>query len=134
MLSEPDESYHGVIYTERFGNAAYITKARTHLMRDLGAQAAPMNAFLLNLGLETLALRMERHCSNALAVARFLEAHEKVAWVNYPIWRAVGIMRLAQKYMPNGSCGVVSWDPRWTRCCRPFYGGVTVRFYCYPRR
>ena len=72
MLTEPDESYHGVVYTKQFGKAAYITKARTHLMRDIGAQAAPMNAFLLNLGLETLALRMERHCSNALAVAQFV--------------------------------------------------------------
>lgn len=115
MLSEPDESYHGVIYTERFGNAAYITKARTHLMRDLGAQAAPMNAFLLNLGLETLALRMERHCSNALAVARFLEAHEKVAWVNYPDLESSRYHALAQKYMPNGSCGVVSFGIRGGR-------------------
>ena len=83
-LTEPDESYHGVVYTEQFGKAAYIAKARCHLMRDLGAQAAPMNAFLLNLGMETLALRMERHCSNALAIAKFLEADERVAWVNYP--------------------------------------------------
>ena len=81
---EPDESYHGVVYTERFGNAAYIVKARTHLMRDLGAQAAPQNAFLLNLGLETLALRMERHCSNALAVAKYLEQHDKVSMGQLP--------------------------------------------------
>ena len=76
-FTEPDESYHGVIYAERFGNAAYIVKARTHLMRDLGAQAAPQNAFLLNLGLETLALRMERHCSNAQAVAEFWRIIQK---------------------------------------------------------
>ena len=75
MLTEPDESYHGIVYTERFGKAAYITKARTHLMRDLGAQASPMNAFLLNLGLETLAIRMERHCSNAMQVAKFLQGN-----------------------------------------------------------
>lgn len=112
MLTEPDESYHGVVYTERFGKAAYITKARTHLMRDLGAQAAPMNAFLLNLGLETLALRMERHCSNALAVARYLEQHEKVAWVNYPGLESSKYYALTQKYMPNGSCGVVSFGIR----------------------
>ena len=77
MLTEPDESYHGIVYTERFGKAAYITKARTHLMRDLGAQASPMNAFLLNLGLETLAIRMERHCSNAMQVAKFLQGNEQ---------------------------------------------------------
>lgn len=93
-LTEPDESYHGVIYTKQFGKAAYIAKARCHLMRDLGAQAAPMNAFLLNLGMETLALRMERHCANALAVAKFLEADERVAWVNYTVWRAARTMRL----------------------------------------
>ena len=79
-------------------------------MRDLGAQAAPMNAFLLNLGLETLALRMERHCSNALAVARYLEQHEKVAWVNYPGLESSKYYALTQKYMPNGSCGVVSFE------------------------
>lgn len=108
-LTEPDESYHGVIYTKQFGKAAYIAKARCHLMRDLGAQAAPMNAFLLNLGMETLALRMERHCANALAVAKFLEADERVAWVNYPGLESSPYYVLAQKYMPNGTCGVVSF-------------------------
>ena len=108
-LTEPDESYHGVIYTKQFGKAAYIAKARCHLMRDLGAQAAPMNAFLLNLGMETLALRMERHCANALAVAKFLEADERVAWVNYPGLESSPYYALAQKYMPNGTCGVVSF-------------------------
>ena len=82
MLTTPDESYHGIVYTQHFGAAAYIAKCRTHLMRDLGAQAAPMNAFLLNLGLETLALRMERHCSNALEMAKRLEADPRVAWVD----------------------------------------------------
>ena len=83
-----------MIYAERFGNAAYIVKARTHLMRDLGAQAAPQNAFLLNLGLETLALRMERHCSNAQTVAEFLENHPKVEWINYPGLEVILIMSL----------------------------------------
>lgn len=108
-FTEPDESYHGVIYTQQFGKAAYIAKARCHLMRDLGAQAAPMNAFLLNLGMETLALRMERHCSNALAIAKFLENDERIAWVNYPGLESSEFYGLAQKYMPNGTCGVVSF-------------------------
>ena len=115
MLTEPDESYHGIVYTEQFGKAAYITKARTHLMRDLGAQASPQNAFLLNLGLETLALRMERHCSNALQVAKFLEGHEKVSWVNYPGLESSPYYALAQKYMPNGTCGVVSFGVKGGR-------------------
>lgn len=115
MLTEPDESYHGIVYTEQFGKAAYITKARTHLMRDLGAQASPQNAFLLNLGLETLALRMERHCSNALQVAKFLEGHEKVSWVNYPGLPSSPYHALAQKYMPGGTCGVVSFGVKGGR-------------------
>lgn len=115
MLTQPDESYHGVVYTQQFGNAAYIVKARTHLMRDLGAQASPQNAFLLNLGLETLALRMERHCSNALKVAKFLEGHEKVSWVNYPGLESSPYHALAQKYMPNGTCGVVSFGVKGGR-------------------
>ncbi len=114
-LTEPDESYHGLSYTAAFGNAAYITKARTHLMRDIGAQAAPMNSFLLNLGLETLALRMERHCSNALAVARYLEASDKIEWVNYPGIESSPFYSLAQKYMPNGTCGVVSFGVKGGR-------------------
>ncbi len=108
-LTEPDESYHGLCYTEAFGPAAYITKCVTHLMRDIGAQAAPMNSFLLNLGLETLALRMERHCSNALKVAKYLEASDKVEWVNFPGLESSPYYALAQKYMPNGTCGVVSF-------------------------
>lgn len=109
MFTEPDESYHGIVYSKSFGNAAYITKARTHIMRDLGAQSAPFNAFLLNLGLETLALRMERHCSNAQKVAEYLESNEKIAWVNYPGLKSSPYYELGKKYMPNGSCGVVSF-------------------------
>jgi len=108
-LTEPDESYHGVVYTKQFGAAAYIAKARCHLMRDLGAQAAPMNAFLLNLGLETLALRMERHCSNAQKVAEYLQADPNIAWVNYPGLPDSEYYELAKKYMPGGSCGVVAF-------------------------
>lgn len=108
-LTEPDESYHGIVYTKQFGKAAYIIKARTHLMRDLGAQSSPNNAFLLNLGLETLALRMERHCSNALAVAAYLEQNDKIAWVNYPGLKSSRYYELAKKYMPNGTCGVISF-------------------------
>ena len=108
MLTTPDETYHGVVYTEQFGKAAYITKCCTHLMRDFGAQQSPQNAFLLNLGLDTLALRMERHCSNALAVAEFLENHDKVEKVDYPGLKSSQYYDVAQKYMPNGSCGVIS--------------------------
>ena len=114
-FTEPDDSYHGVIYAERFGNAAYIVKARTHLMRDLGAQAAPQNAFLLNLGLETLALRMERHCSNAQTVAEFLENHPQVEWVNFPGLKSNPYYELAKKYMPNGTCGVISFGVKGGR-------------------
>lgn len=108
-LCTPDDSYHGVTYTEKFGKGAYITKATVQLMRDLGSIQAPQNAFLLNVGLETLPLRMERHCSNALKVAEFLEKHEKVAWVNYPGLPGNKYYNLAQKYMPKGSCGVISF-------------------------
>ncbi len=108
-LTEPDESYHGVVYTKQFGPAAYIAKARCHLMRDLGAQAAPMNAFLLNLGLETLALRMERHCQNAQKVAEYLQSDPRVSWVNHPGLPGNPYYALAQKYMPHGSCGVVAF-------------------------
>ena len=108
-LCTPDDSYHGVTYTEKFGKGAYITKATVQLMRDLGSIQAPQNAFLLNVGLETLPLRMERHCSNALKVAEFLENNEKVAWVNYPGLKGNKYYELAQKYMPKGSCGVISF-------------------------
>ena len=107
-LTTPDMSYHGVTYTERFGKAAYITKCTTQLMRDLGSIQAPQNAFLLNLGLETLHLRMERHCSNALKVAEFLQNHEKIEAVDFPGLKGDKYYELAQKYMPNGTCGVVS--------------------------
>lgn len=108
-LCKPDESYHGVVYTERFQKAAYITKATVQLMRDLGSIQSPQNAFLLNVGLETLPLRMERHCANAQAVAEYLEKHPKVAWVNYPGLKGNQYYALAKKYMPNGSCGVISF-------------------------
>lgn len=108
-LCTPDESYHGVVYTEKFGKAAYITKASAQLMRDLGAMQSPQNAFLLNVGLETLPLRMERHCFNAQKTAEFLEAHEKVAWVNYPGLKSSKYYELARKYMPKGTCGVISF-------------------------
>ena len=108
-LTKPDESYHGIVYTEKFGKLAYITKATSQLMRDLGSIQAPMNAFLLNIGLETLPLRMERHVSNAQKVAEYLEAHPKVAWVNFPGLPSNKYYALAQKYMPNGTCGVISF-------------------------
>ena len=109
-LCTPDASYHGVTYTERFGlEGAYITKATAQLMRDFGSVQSPQSAFLLNLGLESLHVRMARHCENAKRVAEFLEAHEKVAWVNYPDLKSNKYYERAQKYLPNGSCGVVSF-------------------------
>ncbi len=108
-LTTPDDSYHGVTYTEKFGKAAYITKATVQLMRDLGSIQSPQNAFLLNVGLETLPLRMERHCYNALKVAEYLEQNDKVAWVNFPGLPGNKYYDLAQKYMPQGTCGVISF-------------------------
>lgn len=108
-LTTPDESYHGITYTETFGKGAYITKCVVQLMRDLGSIPSPQNSFLLNIGLETLFLRVERHCQNALAVATFLKKHPKVAWVNYPGLDSSKYHSLAQKYMPSGTCGVVSF-------------------------
>lgn len=108
-LTTPDESYHGMVYTRDCKKAAYIVKARVQLMRDLGLTPSPNNAFLLNLGLETLHLRMERHCSNALAVAKWLKINDKIAWVNYPGLESNKYYHLAQKYMPNGTCGVISF-------------------------
>ena len=108
-LCTPDESYHGITYTERFGKGAYITKATAQMMRDLGSIQAPMNAFLLNLGLETLALRVKQHCANAQKVAEYLENHPKVSWVSYPGLPSNKYYALAQKYLPNGSSGVVSF-------------------------
>ena len=114
-LCTPDESYHGVVYTERFGKGAFITKATAQLMRDLGSIQSPQNAFLLNVGLETLHLRVPRHCENAQKVAEFLENHEKVAWVNYPGLKSNKYYDLAQKYMPNGSCGVIAFALKGTK-------------------
>ena len=108
-LTTPDESYHGLTYTKTFGKQAYITKLVTQLMRDLGSIPAPQNCFLLNLGLETLHLRMPRHCENAQRVAEWLEKNEKVAWVNYCGLKGNKYYDLAQKYLPNGSCGVIAF-------------------------
>lgn len=108
-LCSPDDSYHGITYTEKFGKGAYITKATVQLMRDLGSVQSPQNAFLLNVGLETLHLRMQRHCENAMKVASYLEGHEKVAWVNYPGLKSSKYYELAKKYMPDGTCGVISF-------------------------
>ena len=108
-LCTPDASYHGITYTERFGKGAYITKATAQMMRDLGSIQAPMNAFLLNFGLETLALRVKKHCENAQKVAEYLENHPKVTWVSYPGLESNKYYALAQKYLPNGSSGVVSF-------------------------
>ena len=109
-LTTPDDSYHGVTYTKKFGlGGAYITKATAQLMRDFGSTPAPMNAWLLGMGIETLPLRMEKHCANALAVAKFLQNHEKVAWVRYAGLPGDKYYELGQKYLPKGCCGVVSF-------------------------
>ena len=114
-LTQPDESYHGLTYTRAFGKMAYITKATAQLMRDLGSIQAPQNAFLLNLGLETLHLRMARHCENAQKVAEFLESCPQVAWVNYPGLKNDKYHALAQKYMPHGTCGVIAFGLKGSR-------------------
>lgn len=108
-LCSPDDSYHGITYVDKFGKAAYITKATVQLMRDLGSIQSPQNAFLLNVGLETLPLRVERHCQNAQQVAEYLEGHEKVAWVNYPGLPGNKYYELAKKYMDGKTCGVISF-------------------------
>ncbi|MGN0444598.1 MAG: O-acetylhomoserine aminocarboxypropyltransferase/cysteine synthase family protein [Acutalibacteraceae bacterium] len=108
-LTTPDESYHGIVYTESFGKAAYITKARVQLMRDFGCTPSPMAMFILNMNLETLPLRIERHCENALKVAQFLEANDKISWVNYPMLESSKEHALALKYLPKGSSGVISF-------------------------
>ena len=108
-LTEPDDSYHGLVYTKAFGKAAYITKMVAQVMRDLGAMMAPENAFLLNLGLETLHLRMPRHCENAQKVAEYLEAHPMVEWVNFCGLPSSKYNALANKYLPNGACGVLAF-------------------------
>ena len=115
-LCTPDDSYHGITYAERFGKeGAYITKATAQLMRDLGTVAAPVSAFILNLGLESLHVRMKRHYENGLAVAKFLAAHEKISWVKFPSLEGDADYELAQKYMPNGTCGVVSFGVKGGR-------------------
>ena len=114
-LTTPDASYHGTVYTRQFGPAAFIVKARAQLMRDFGAQQNPFAAYVLNLGLETLHLRMPRHVENALAVARHLEAHPGAAWVNYPGLESSPCHALSQKYMPDGCCGVVSFGVKGGR-------------------
>ncbi len=114
-LTTPDDSYHGVVYAERFGKAAFITKATVQLMRDFGSTPSPQSAFLLNLGLESLHVRMARHCENALAVATFLKNHPNVAWVTYPSLEGDKYNDLAKKYLQNGSCGVVSFGVKGGR-------------------
>ena len=115
-LTTPDESYHGIVYTEKFGQGgAFITKCTAQLMRDFGSIQSPMNAFLLNLGLESLHLRMKRHSENGQKVAEWLEADPRVAWVNYPGLKSNRYYALAQKYLPNGSCGVVSFGVKGGR-------------------
>jgi len=114
-LCQPDSSYHGLTYTKTFGKLAFITKATSQLMRDLGAIQSPQNAFLLNLGLETLHLRMPQHCKNAQRIAEWLEKNEKVGWVCYPGLKSNKHYHLAQKYMPNGTCGVMSFGLKGDR-------------------
>lgn len=120
-LTRPDASYHGLTYTKNFGKLAYITKATAQLMRDLGSIQSPQNAFLLNLGLETLHLRMPRHCANAQKVAEYLQGNERVAWVNYCGLKGDKYYDLGQKYLPNGSCGVLSFGLKGGR-------DVSIRF------
>ena len=114
-LTTPDDSYHGITYTERFGKGAFITKATAQLMRDFGSSPAPQNAFLLNLGLESLHVRIPRHCENAMAVAQFLKSHPMIEWVVYPSLPGDKNYELAKKYLPNGSCGVVSFGVKGGR-------------------
>ena len=127
-LTTPDESYHGITYAEKFGNAgAFITKCTAQLMRDLGSIPSPMNAYLLNLGLESLAVRMQRHCANALKVAQFLSAHEKVSWVTYPGLPGDRYYERAKKYMPDGTCGVISFGVKGGRAAAErFMAGLKV--------
>ena len=115
-LCTPDDSYHGITYAEKFGKeGAFITKATAQLMRDFGSTQSPQSAYLLNLGLESLHVRMARHCENALNIAKFLESHEKITWVNYPGLESNKYHALAEKYLPNGSCGVVSFGVKGGR-------------------
>ena len=114
-LCTPDDSYHGITYTEKFGKAAYITKATAQLMRDIGAIPSPMNCYILNLGIESLAVRMQRHCSNAQKVAEFLQSNENVAYVTYPGLPGDKYYELGKKYMPDGTCGVISFGVKGGR-------------------
>ncbi|MEF9922357.1 MAG: PLP-dependent transferase [Anaerovoracaceae bacterium] len=115
-LCTPDESYHGVTYTERFGiGGAYITKASVQLMRDFGSVPSPQNSFILNLGLESLHVRVQRHCENAQKVAEFLQSNDKIAWVSYPGLKNDKYYQVAQKYLPNGVCGVISFGVKGGR-------------------
>ena len=114
-LTTPDETYHGTVYTESFGKAAYIVKMTTNLMRDLGSIPSPQNAFYLGIGLETLHLRMERHFENAMTLAKHLENHPKVAWVSFSGLESDSQHELAQKYLPNGSCGVIAFGVKGGR-------------------
>lgn len=127
-LCTPDESYHGVTYTERFGlEGAFITKATAQLMRDFGCIQAPQNAFYLNLGLESLHLRMKKHCENGLAVAKFLQSDERIAYVTYPDLEGDKYNKLAKKYLPNGSCGVVSFGIKGGRAAaEKFMAGLKL--------
>lgn len=127
-LCTPDESYHGVNYVERFGNeGAFITKATAQLMRDFGSIQSPQNAFLLNLGLESLHLRMKKHCENAQKVAEFLANDDRIAWVTYPGLPGDKYYDLAQKYLPNGSCGVVSFGVKGGReASKKFMQGLKI--------
>ncbi len=110
-LTTPDESYHGIVYAEQFGKeGAFITKATAQLMRDFGSTPSPFSAYIINLGIESLSVRMKRHCENGQRIAEYLEAHDKVSWVNYPGLKSSQDYEIAQKYMPNGTCGVVSFE------------------------
>ncbi len=133
-LTTPDETYHGIVYTQKFGKGAYITKATAQLMRDLGSIQAPQNAFLLNLGLETLHLRVERHCDNAKKAAEYLKNHEKVAWVECPSLPGDKYYDLAQKYMPKGALRRYYFRPEGRkRGCRPYDGQLKDDRYRHPR-
>lgn len=114
-LTTPDESYHGAVYTRDFGKAGYVTKIVAQLLRDYGSTPAPQNSFYLNIGLESLALRVERHCENAQKVAEYLQGNDKISWVNYPGLPDNKYYELAQKYMPNGTCGVISFGVKGGR-------------------
>ncbi|MBQ4044241.1 MAG: O-acetylhomoserine aminocarboxypropyltransferase/cysteine synthase, partial [Clostridia bacterium] len=123
-LCTPDDSYHGITYAEKFGKeGAFITKCTAQLMRDFGSIQAPQHAFYLNLGLESLHVRMPRHCENGLAVAKYLSGHEKVNWVNYPNLPGTKYYDLAMKYLPNGSCGVVSFGVKGGRAAAESFMG-----------